>query len=211
MFKMKIVALCCLGVVFAGVGGVYGTWKYAIEPSQSEQQSLSTGLNEFYWTPEEVLPDLESIGKSHLDLINSIINDRSQGLNNKNSPLNGAIAKRIKLGKDDIGSMGNIQGGNLKHIFTTSETRALEFVIEFISDTDYNIYTFTDDDLDTADGVGVRIPVYRTKCLKVNGVWESQYSEYGDALTVMYDADNGKSSMSINEKTWIQRTNPLEI
>lgn len=211
MIKMKMLALCCVGVLVTGVGGVYATWLYADGTVTGKQQELQSTLNEFHWTPEEVLPDLESVGKSHLDLLDAIINHTQQGLNKAGSPLNDAIDDRIDNGKDTIGSMGVIQGGNLKHLFLTSETALLEFVIEFESDTEYNIYTFTDDDLDKAGSANEEISVYCTKCYKKDGVWAAEYSEYGTALTMWYDADKGKKSLSINVKTWVESTKPLEL
>ncbi len=206
-----MLALCCLGALVMGVGSVCATWLYAEGRIDEKQQDLQSALNEFHWAPEEVLPDLESVGKSHLDLLDAIINHRQQGLNKAGSPLNNAIDNRIDLGKDTIGSMGVIQGGNLKHLFLTSETALLEFVIEFESDTEYNIYTFADDDLNTAGSANEEISVYCTKCYKTDGVWAAKYSEYGTALTMWYDADKGKKSLSINVKTWVESTKPLEL
>ena len=189
----------------ACVGGVYASWQYQKSPTPAEAP-LSVGIKDFYWAPEEILPDYESIGESHLDLLNSIVNDRSNGLNNQSSPLNGEIKNRIQENKNTVGSMAVVQGGNLKHLFTTSATEALEFVIEFVSDTEYFIYTFEDDELNKTGKEGAIIPVFQSYCKKTDGVWEIIGSRSGTATTKYYDSNKGGKRLSIDVTTWVKKT-----
>lgn len=202
-FTRKFLFLPCLGLTALFVGGAYATWQYHDLSPTPFLDKISVELKDFNWLPETVLPDEENIGASHLQLIESIINHTQYGLNKSNSVLNNAIKKRQNEGKDTIGSMGVVQGGNLKHLFETEATNALEFVIGFSSDAEYYIYTFTDDDLNKANKEGVSIPVFRTLCEKENGKWVAKTSSAGNADTMYYDASQGKRSLSIDVETWL--------
>ena len=48
-----------LCVVCVCVSGVYATWKYTQNKIEDKQNQISLGLDEFVFTPEEVLPDLQ--------------------------------------------------------------------------------------------------------------------------------------------------------
>jgi hypothetical protein len=200
----KLVLSLCLLASVATAGGVYATWQLAEPYVPSQSNNVDLGVNEFMWAPEEILPDKEPIGESHIELIKLLIDvNSSRSLNYAKSTLNGAIDKRLDRGKQTIGSMGVVQGGNLKHIFTTSQTRALEFLIQMVSDTVYYVYTFTDADLNAAnEKEGVTIDVYKTYLEKTDGIWVATHSEAGSARTALYDADQGKQSLSIDHTSY---------
>lgn len=198
----KIIAIICLTLMLCTATGVYATWHLIGGPIPQREQTINAGLVEFTWAPEAILPDDSNIGESHLALIHMIVNESEEALNQRGSALASAIEQRKREDKNTIGSMGVIQGYNMKHYFTTSEVRELEFVIEFASDTEYYVYTFEDDDLDTANKERVWIEAYRTKLILVDGVWRTDNSELGKAMTMYYDSNKGKRALSINVTTW---------
>lgn len=200
----KIVAVACCITALLSVGGVYATWHLIGGAIPQREEDLGASLIEFTWPPEAILPDDTDIGESHLQLIKMITVDSPEALNKPNSALVSAIEQRMNEDKNTIGSMGVIQGYNMKHYFTTSATQALEFVIEFFSDTEYYVYTFEDDSLEYANAERVWIEAYRTKLIKNNGTWETVNSELGKAMTMYYDSKKGKRALSINVATWVK-------
>ena len=176
--------VCALLASALSVGGVCATWLFYEAPPTPTHTTAQITLNEFAWAPEEVLPEFDDVGESHLALVNMIITDTLYGLNKSNSILNNELEKRLNQNKDFLESTAQVSGKHLKHLFTTDATRALEFVIHYINDSLYYIYTLEDDELEKADDTGVVIPVFRTRCEKTNGVWEGVSSEAGIATTM---------------------------
>lgn len=178
---------------------VYSDWKYSISTQINSSNNLNDVLfNEIEWVlPEDVL-----VGESHKDIMGSIV-DSGSGLNTPNSLINNAIQDRLDQNYTTIGSMGVVQGGNLKKYFATEASKQVEFVIEILSEELYYFYTFKKDDLSAArNQEGVLIQVFRTILEKIDGVWVATSAAEGYAETQMYDADKGKKSLSIDVTSW---------
>ncbi|MBO5240825.1 MAG: hypothetical protein J6B56_05360 [Clostridia bacterium] len=159
--------------------------------------ALSASLQVFEYAPEEVLPDDEE-GKNHVALVESLV-EGENGLNNPDSYLNEQIKSRqnggfFKPKRDTLGSMGVDQGDELEKLFSL-DSKNLSFLIQFINDNMYYIFT-TEVDLGTNGNPNYTIgeeyisPVYRTVVERIDGIWVSQTSAKGYALSAYYEESN---------------------
>ena len=182
------------GLLLSSVGGVYATWHFAETPPASVSGTQSMQLSEFVWEPEEILPTVTP-GQNFLDLYSSILENDKGGLNGSKKVLENAV---IKADDGLLHCTENVQGGNLKHLFTTSASRELEFLVERISNTHFNLYIYKEVDTNGAIGV-TRIEVYKTILVKTNGTWVGEETQFGYA-TLQYFP--GTSIRSIDVSTW---------
>ena len=181
-------------VLLSSFGGAYATWRFAENPAESTSGSQSITLSEFVWEPEEILPSVTP-GQNFLDLYGSILNNVKAGLNSDKGVLENAV------NKSNIGLVHcsqNVQGGNLKHLFITQETRELEFLMEHVSDTNYNLYIYREVDTNGAMGV-TRIEVYKTILVKTNGTWDGEETQLGHATLQYFPNTNVRA---IDVSTW---------
>ena len=207
MFKKFAVTLTAL-VLICSVGGVYATWQYCpVGPSPSSVE-LSVVLGEFNWSGSGNLPTDDAIGEDHISLIQQIINHSEHGLNTSGSYLNDEIKERQdggigwSGGRDTLGSMAVTQSDELKEIFGL-EANNLHFLIQFISNTEYYIFT-TGVDLGTRGEInfwgnnktpgnptvpiGENIyPIYKTTVIKTNGTWAPTETVKGYAKSAWYE------------------------
>lgn len=176
---------------------VYSTWCYAQQKVGDITSALSASLQVFEYAPEEVLPDDEE-GKNHVALVESLV-EGENGLNNPDSYLNEQIKSRqnggfFKPKRDTLGSMGVDQGDELEKLFSL-DSKNLSFLIQFINDNMYYIFT-TEVDLGTNGNPNYTIgeeyisPVYRTVVERIDGIWVSQTSAKGYALSAYYEESN---------------------
>ena len=128
--------LLIIMMFFASIGGVYATWMFAGGVVQSEENEQHITISEFTWEPEEILPTVTP-GQNFLDLHQSILENIKVGLNSSKGALEDAIVKD-KL----VHSSKNLQGGNMKHLFITQETRDLDFLIQYVSNTEFHLYMY---------------------------------------------------------------------
>ena len=173
----SMAALCiglCILFVFSFGEGVLAVWKYAelpLSPSLDDFSMLSLG--EFAWKPEDILPGggsgggteidpggsgetIDKVGENYLALTESVLWNIKMGLNGDKDSFEQAIKKERVLYSYD-----NISGGNLKHLFTTNESRALEFVMIYVSDTEFHMYMYEDDRLESGTVGSDSILVYK--------------------------------------------------
>ena len=191
--------LILLTLLFAIVttSGVFATWYYSIEISVGADREALIGIIEFEYKPEEVLPGEEQdtkLHENHFNLITSIVNHIDYGLNATKKP----IVKELLLENHGVvyGDQ-NVQGGNLKHmLLNTSDVNKLMYVVEYVSDTEFIAYTFSQNDL-TSINVGQYIQVYKT-VIKYSNKWEATLSYEGRAKVF----EPGIVSYSIEVKTW---------
>ncbi len=179
IFK-KLFVLSVTGVLLSGAG-VLATWTYMdCDPLSDHSAQASLGINEFAWQPEEILPDNQEAGKSHIVLIESILNNIKNGLNSNKGD---RVCEQIKS-YGIMYSQQNIQGGNLKHLFVTNDNQTqinqLEFAIEYVTDTFYYVYTFEDGVLESGTPDVTYIEAYRTVFIKTNE-WDDTETTYGNA------------------------------
>ena len=181
-------------VLLSSFGGAYATWRFAENPAESTSGSQSITLSEFVWQPEEILPSVTP-GQNFLDLYGSILNNVKAGLNSDKGVLENAVNKS---NTGLVHCSQNVQGGNLKHLFITQETRELEFLMEHVSDTNYNLYIYREVDTNGAMGV-TRIEVYKTILVKTNGTWDGEETQLGHATLQYFPNTNVRA---IDVSTW---------
>ena len=196
--------ICVLAIsLLSGVGGAFAVWKYFSMPKSASSQ-IPIYLSAFEYKPQEVLPDRESIGESHINLIESILNNSKVGLNkDKKNALYNECVERGENGREYVlYNWETIQGNNIKHAFETSDMEALEFALQYLPETDeFLVYTCKDDDLDDAEILGTtKINTYRTRLQKnSSGKWIASGSAEGYATVVTAP---GSSRRVIDHNSW---------
>ena len=206
MIKRYAILLLCLALVFS-IGGVYATWQYSSIGPTPSNLDFPVRLGEFNWVGSGDLPTDNEIGEDHLALIQSIIDHPEHGLNVSGSYLNDQIKDRQDGGigwseRDTLGSMAVTQSEELTEIFGL-DSNNLEFLIQFKSDSEYYIFT-------TGENLGERgqinifgnnkspgkptvpiggniYPIYRTKVVKIKGVWTATETKEGYAVSAWYE------------------------
>ena len=223
---IKSITLVMALVLILSVTGVYSSWRYAREPIVPTSATLEIGI--FPWAGSDILPEEDEIGQNHRTLIDAIINGEGIGLNTSNSYLNKQIEERKdggsgwNNGRDTIGSMAVTQGDELNDLFALS-TANLTFLIHFVSDTEYHIYTtgvylgergsqFMN--INTKDGspttpIGQYIfPIYRTIAVKTDGIWKAVETKEGSAKSAWYEESrrnaNATEIPSFDPDTWAE-------
>ena len=188
--------LFIFAIIFtATTSGVFATWYFAENPVTSASDSVGANIVEFVWKPEEILPS-ETPGQNYIDLFESILNNDKAGLNSNKGVLEDAV---INDSDGIVHSEQNVQGGNLKHLFITNESRDLDFIMEYISDTEFHAYMYKSSDV-TGGAAGVtRVKVYMTIYVKQNGTWIGQETQFGYATVQFFP---GSSRLSIDPDTW---------
>lgn len=199
--------LLCLALVLS-VGGVYAAWYYPSTGPTPASQEISIRLSEFNWAGSGDLPTDDAIGENHLALIDQIINHPQHGLNTSGSYLNDQIKGRQdggigwSGGRDTLGSMAVTQSSELNEIFGLSAF-SLDFLIQFKSSTEYYIFT-TGQELGERGEVsiwgsnktpgkptvpigGSIYPIYRTRVVKVDGIWTAVETTAGYATSAWYE------------------------
>ena len=186
-------------VIFAIITttGVFAAWHYATSFAYGDNENANISIIEFKYNPEEVLPsDKEDteLHLNHYNLINSIVNHIDYGLNANKKP----IIRNLLLDEHGV-VYGNqsVSGGNLKHmLLNTSDVNALMFVVEYVSDTEFNAYTFIEREASSSN-VGNYIQVYKTIIVK-ESTWKAMLSYEGRAKVFR----PGVVSYSIDVTTW---------
>ena len=190
--RIKLSLILGMMILCASVGGVFATWYFAEEPSSDVKNSQNITISEFVWAPEEILPITP--GQNYLDLLESILNNRKNGLNSSKDALERAVIKETLLH-----SSYNLQGGNIKHLFIDEACRELDFLIEYINDDEFHVYMYNSDEAKTS-AVGVtKIQVYMTILTRENSKWVGKEAQVGYAV-VQYLPDSNIISIDID--TW---------
>lgn len=183
----------------ASISGVFGIWIFMEEPAEPQKESFGPSLSEFTWQPEEILPS-DKIGENYLILFESILNNNKGGLNSSKGTLENAVLVN-KL----VHSSDNVQGGNLKHLFTTEESKDLDFIIEYVNNNEFNAYMY--ETYDTVNGLVdvTKITVYKTIYKKENGEWYGDESQLGYAILRYYKETN---KIAILPNEWVKGNLP---
>ena len=199
----KYLALLLSLLLIASAGGVFAVWIYAEAPAATRSSLLSVAIPEenFVWTPEQILPDDEDLGKDYLNLLVSLTDNSKMGLNSGKGNVIEDTAKKYGYVHCDQ----NVTGGNLKHLkdFFTSADRELDFVVGYGDESTLYIYMF--ENYHISNGlVGVSlIPVYKTIVVKetVDGeeIWTAKESQLGYA-TVKYMPNS--NHIGIHPEDW---------
>lgn len=183
---------------FLLISGVSAMWVYAGLPLDPVLENNNVTIMDFYY-PENV-PDDEENETSHNALLQKIISF-DEGINNPNSLLSNALEDRIDDSKDDVSSNQQVQGGNLRNIFSNVDGfEYIGFLIYFYSETEYYIFTF---DNRHTTSIGDVIEVYLTKAIYKENQWVLSGGYQGTAITIKYDGKtNGPYKNTIDYSTW---------
>ena len=198
------VLILIISILAVSIGGVFATWQYAELPVTDADKSVNVSLDEFIWEPEEILPTDSEIGENHLSLIELILNERNKGygLNYDKKQ----VLESYLNSKGYIFSNQKTSGGNIK--FVSDDTRQLYYCIEKVTDTLYNTYTFTYNDVKAASGSPTKIIVYKTLLVKTD-IWRATQTFFGYAKTKALrdfgaSALSGELSYTIDFENWSQ-------
>ena len=179
----------------ASISGVFATWFFAEETPTPALKSEDIGISEFVWKPEEILPDVTP-SQNYLDLHQSVLENVKGGLNSSKDTLEDAVLRD----KDGLlHSSQNVQGGNLSHLFITSASRELDFIVEYVSDNEFWVYMYENAKAENGAAGVTRIAVYKTIYLKTGNVWEGAEAQYGFATVDFFPSSN---ILAIDVKTW---------
>lgn len=189
------IGLCVL-FIFSFGQGVLAAWNYAEIPLLPITGDFSSiVLKNFTWKPEDILPgggsgggadieqggseSIDKVGENYLTLTQSVLWHTKMGLNGDKDALENAIQNN-KIIYDDH----NLQGGNMKHLFTTNESRALGFVIVFVSETEFHMYMYEDDRLSNAIPGTTPVLVYKNILTydAATDEWTAARAEVGTAI-----------------------------
>ena len=198
---LKVFLLLSLSIGIC-LPSAYALWSYTKGVDEVECDIDTISLGEFIYLPEEVLPgDKEStnLHENHLELLINIIDHLDYGLNATKKPI---VRNLLEDGAAVVYSNQNVSGGNLKHmLLDSSDVENLMFCVEYSTDTEYNVYTFSSLKVNSAN-VNVYIDVYKS-IVQYNGTkWEAVRSFYGTAMIdAVYTFDH-QQVVSIDVKTW---------
>lgn len=197
----RIFVFMLLMCFIASISGVFGIWIFSEEPPQPQEESFGPSLSEFTWQPEEILPS-DKIGENYLVLFESILNNMKGGLNSSKGTLENAV-----LAHKLVHSSDKVEGGNLKHLFTTEESKDLDFLVEYVSDNEFNAYMY--ETYDTINGLidTTKIMVYKTIFKQENGQWFGEESQLGYATLRYYKETN---KIAILPSEWIKGNLPTQ-
>lgn len=194
----RILPLFCAFFLLSSVVGVYAIWQYWSAATPADGEGL-TGVSGFYYTSDEVLPDDGAHDMNALYLVQYIIYDVKAGLNSKKGD---AIFAQLKDSDDKLlHSKDKITNSNFDHIFSTTESTALEFTLQYVSDTEIYIYIYADDDLRQAESMleaaerageelTVRITTYVTSVVR-SAVGKLDWDDKGSAKGMAKVVDDG--------------------
>ena len=201
MVKAVSVVIMVVLMMAAAVPGVFAVWRYSLLVPDDADQSMGSEISIFEYPPEEIVPDDEEasqLGQNHWDLIQKILWEASYGLNATKEPI---IHNRLNQVGDVLYCSETVQGGNLKHLMidSLSSASALYFVIEYVSDTEYNTYTFLNYDM-ISNSIGTEIEVYKTIMRKDGKEWGAPTSFFGYAK--VNDPDIKGVSRGIDVTSW---------
>ena len=178
--------------------GVYATWHYASFFTTVQTPDINLDLDAFVWQSDDILPDTpedSEMGNNYMLLLEQVKNNVKMGLNGSKDALFENIKKNLVLHSDH-----NVQGGNLKHLFITSECRMLDFVLHYISDTELHLFLYENATLSGATADKTIIQVYRVAIILSNGVWDDTGTVVGHSLVRKL---SGISDLTISPTEWM--------
>ncbi len=179
----------------ASISGVFATWFFAEETPTPVTKAENIGISEFVWKPEEILPDVTP-SQNYLDLHQSILENMKGGLNSSKDTLENAV---LRDSDGLLHSSQNVQGGNLSHLFITSESKELDFIVEYVSDNEFLVYMYESAKAENGAAGVTRIAVYKTIYLKTGNEWNGAEAQYGFATVDFFPSSN---ILAIDVKTW---------
>ena len=193
MKKLLVIIMAC-SMLFSACG-VFATWQFAEDVPDAVNKAQGVYLSEFVWAPEEILPDVTP-GQNYLDLHQSILENVKGGLNSSKDTLENAV---LRDSDGLLHSSQNVQGGNLSHLFITEACRELDFIAQYVTNSEFLVYMYkSSDTLNGAVGTS-RMQVYKTIYIKTNGEWSGQETQLGTAIIQFFPNTN---TLAIDVNTW---------
>ena len=202
-YLSRILPLCLLLILALSCTGVYATWRYATFFTDVDTPDMSLNTEEFSWKSEEILPDTpedSQIGNNYMVLLEQVKNNVKAGLNGSKDVLFNETKENIVLHSNQ-----NVQGGNLKHLFITSECRLLDFVVHYISDTELHLFLYENATLPNAAADKTVILVYRVVLKLEKGVWDDVGTVVGHSTVRRL---SGISNLTIAPTEWLPGAPP---
>ncbi len=195
----KALAICLTILITLSLSGAFAAWYYCETPLASESDDTNFSLSIFTWKPEEILPT-EKPGENYMVLLDSILNNSKGGLNSGKGTLENATKKdRI------VHSSQNVQGGNLKHLFVTEPCKELDFIVQYITATEFHVYMYEENDVNAGTVNVTQIKFFKTILVETNGEWTAQESQLGYS-TMRYVQDTNYIALFPEE--WVMGTLP---
>ena len=205
----RLMLFVCILVAACSVGGVYAYWEYW-KPVDPKNDKGLIGLTGFYYKSEEVLPDDGAHDMNALGFVEYVIYNTKAGLNSKKG---NAIFSQVKTNaQQQLHSKDTINKSNFNHIFSDTNSQALEFTLQYVSDTKLYLYVYMDEDLAEAErkieeaeyrgeDLTVRITTYITVIERSkNGTLD--WDDKGSAKGVARAVDDG-TFYTIDPDTWM--------
>ena len=207
MSKIRIVKMATIIIAFVlllFIGGVSASWLYPVNTISG--QFISVKPTAFTWEGSDILPDdsQNSIGENHISLINNILFEIKYGLNAEGNTAKPIIHNTLNKVGDVLYCQQNVQGGNLKHLMIDgSDAFSLLFQIEYVSDSEYNLYTYSAP-LIKSTNINSTIEVFLT-ILKIDDYdsWQAVKSYVGTAVVIK---PNNSIPKAINSSTFTEKT-----
>ena len=197
------------------IGGVSASWLYAEALLPPASSPVGMTMEIFEYAPEEILPgegeDGEGTGtvtpgENHLGLLGLVLNEATNfGLNlGDKSVIHANLQNRTVVFCNQ-----NASGKNLKHLLNDDDnTFGLYFCVEKVTDTVYNLYSFSVNALPDMGGTMGEIEVYKTVIEKTD-IWRGTVSYLGhaevkslSAMGVQVLNEKNTSKYSIDPATW---------
>ncbi len=205
--RIPLIIIAVLIMVSTLVVGVNAEWIYPdMSINFGEEADFNVELNEFEYTPEEVLPGGDNneqieVGENHLLLIKNIVDHITYGLNATSKPI---VRELLEDGVAVVYSNQNVSGGNLKHmLIDDSSMDRLDFAVKYETDTLYSTFTFASMYLYDSY-VGQTIDVYKTDMVYENGKWVAKRSSKGTVKVANVKGGN-KQIINIDVYSWAEQ------
>ena len=175
-YLAKALSLSLVIVIMLSVSGVFAAWHYCGIPLSDEYDNANFSVSIFTWKPEEILPT-EKPGSNYMVLLDSILNNNKGGLNSSK----GTVENAVKMDRL-VHSSQNVQGGNLKHLFITEPCKDLDFIIHYVTNTEFHVYMYENADIEAGTVNVTQFKSFKTILVETNGVWTAQESQLGYSL-----------------------------
>lgn len=174
--SLRLLLLAVLFLCIASVSAVFATWDYPM-PVDSMARWMAVSLENFVYTPEEVLPNDQQI------MIDSVLN-RTKGFNASSQwdqaylDVNFYRYDNLLYSRQDVLDI-NISV-RMSTRFETADTADVDFIIHKLSDTEAYVYTMSKSAVDRS-AAGDTLVVCRTKLIQTDGTWTATESATGYA------------------------------
>lgn len=177
-----------LFICVVSIGGAFASFEYA-KGATSINNSNNVAFDiKSWWDYAGIIEGDEGNeeGTNHAELIENLI-DGVNGLNDKESTgLTTSIAIREAIGQSTISNVAGLTGDWVDSLFSEN-TSNTSFLIDFSNDTNYYIYSVSNDLLDKAN-IGDYVFTYKTTVVynSTTELWETKLIEPGYSLVGYY-------------------------